>query len=206
MAGESRKGVALKTEEEKVTTRLRVNLKKEDYQELMKRYDPNMYRSKSEYYRSVLLRHGEHGDIEKASSLLSGHTIALNELTSKLHQVILLYRQKFPFSRPDYMWKHVTDSTSLTKKSKELLSRIETLLEPGREKEVKPIIEPTEEQINRYKAVHAILVGYRKGTVTLDQVEAIPKKDLEETRAWVRQIFLAKLEANISKLFSDVAY
>lgn len=206
MAGESRKGVALKAEEEKLTVRLRVNLTQEDHQEIMKRYDPDLYRSKSEYYRSVLLRKGEHGDIEKASSLLAGHTIALSEFTMRLNQVVLLYQHKFPFSRPDYMWKHVTDSVALGDKSKELLRRVEKLLEPRKKETVNPKVGPTKEQIARYKAVYSVLDSYRRGTATMAQVKAIPKGDLEEARNWVSQLSFEKLEADIPDFWDEAGH
>jgi len=203
MARESRKGVALKAEEEKLTVRLRVNLTQEDYKDLMKQYDPDLYGSKSEYYRSVLLKHGKHGDIEKASFLLAGHSTALSEFAMRLNQVVLLYRHKFPFSRPDYMWKHVTDSVALSTKSRKLLDRIERLIEPRRKREAKPLIEPTKEQLAKYKAVYSILDGYRRGTATMEQVKAIPKDELEAARDWVSQVSFAKLEADISEIWHD---
>lgn len=134
MRAKSRKGVALKKKEEKLTIRLRVNLTQDDYQKLTAHYDADLYRSKSEYYRSVLLRNGEHGDIEKASSLLESHTRAVEDFTMRLNQVVLLYLHKFPFSRPDNLWKHVIDSTKVTSMSKELLNQVKRFLEPGKEK------------------------------------------------------------------------
>lgn len=133
MAQKSRTGVALKEDEEKLTVRLRVNLTKEDYEQLMKHYDAKLYRSKSAYYRSVLVRNGRHGDVEKASQRLADHTVALEQFTEKLNQVILRYRQKFPFSKPANLWKHVTDSIALRKESARILGQVQKLSDPQAE-------------------------------------------------------------------------
>lgn len=53
------------------------------------------------------------------------------------------------------------------------------------------------EQIARYQAIYKILDGYREGTVTMEQVMAIPKDELEEAREWVSEASFRLLEQDI---------
>ena len=62
----------------------------------------------------------------------------------------------------------------------------------------------TAEQIARYKAIFAILEGYRQGTVSMKEVLTIPKEEIQEARAWVTSVSLALLVADIPEIGDEL--
>ena len=60
---------------------------------------------------------------------------------------------------------------------------------------------PTPEQIARYKAIHDLLNGYREGTVTMAEVKAIPKEEIQAARDYISQVSFSLLEADIPGVY-----
>ena len=132
MPRKSRKGLALKTDAEKVSHRVMVNLNKVDYEELMKGYDAEIYPTKSTYYRARMVDQQvqvrtRNTSLDALVPVLVEHNEELRRIGVNLNQVVHhLNTYKAPALQREILRLLilVKESTEVQEQARKLLQQI----------------------------------------------------------------------------------